>query len=720
MSVMDPTALSEGPSEPLTQLAVAHSVATDYWDWQGQHAPISAATIEAVLAALAVPAHTPEEVETSLQDVGDRFWRRTLPATVVTREGWTPWVFVHVPDGTGVRLTLDLEDGHEWEVRQVEHLVAPREVDGVMVGEAAFEVPWNLPLGWHRLVAHVEAEPLDPSSTTATVVVTPHRLTLPEGLDERRGVGVATQLYQVRSQGSWGIGDLGDAARLGAWASTQHGADFLLVNPLHAAEPVAPMEPSPYLPTTRRFLNPLYLRVEDVPEVAGLDQEDVARLAALAAHGRALNEVDGIDRDGSWELKRAALGLVHAVPLTGARADAYGEFLVEEGDGLVAYATWCALAETYELPAASWPTELQDPRGAAVARWRDEHLDTVDLHCWMQWLLAEQVRDVQSVLRASGMRVGLVEDLAVGVHTQGSDAWSLSDVLAGGVSVGAPPDQFNQLGQRWDQPPWRPDRLAEQGYRPFRDMVRNALRDSGGVRIDHVIGLFRLWWIPRGMTPDQGTYVRYDHEALIGILALEAQRAGAVVIGEDLGVVEPSAREYLLERGVLGTSILWFEWAGHGPRVPEHYRSLCLSSVTTHDLPPTAGYLALEHVAIRERLGLLTRSVEEEREAELGAIGHVRSALVLRGLLQPDASPEDLLVALHAWLGQTPSRMLVVGLSDLVGDRRAVNQPGTLDEYPNWRVPLTDAAGRLVRLEDVTSGGADGLAARIFGALGTA
>jgi 4-alpha-glucanotransferase len=250
-------------------------------------------------------------------------------------------------------------------------------------------------------------------------------------------------------------------------------------------------------------------------------------------------------------------------------------------------------------------------------------------------------------------------------------------------------------------------------------MVRAALRDSGGVRIDHVIGLFRLWWIPRGMTPDQGTYVRYDHEALIGILALEAQRAGAVVIGEDLGVVEPSAREYLLERGVLGTSILWFEWDGQGPRPPEHYRSLCLSSVTTHDLPPTAGYLGLEHVAIRQRLGLLTRSVEEEREAELGAIGHVRSALVLRGLLEPEASPEDLLVALHAWLGQTPSRMLVVGLSDLVGDRRAVNQPGTLDEYPNWRVPLTDAAGRPVRLEDVTAAGSEGLAARIFGALGT-
>jgi 4-alpha-glucanotransferase len=452
--------------------------------------------------------------------------------------------------------------------------------------------------------------------------------------------------------------------------------------------------------------------------VSRLDPEDAVRLEWLAARGDALNGADRIDRDGSWNLKRAALAIVHTVPLTGDRADAYRRFLDDEGEGLVAFATWCALAEAFGLPAEGWPSELRDPHDEAVARWREEHADEVDLHCWMQWLLAGQVREVQSALRVSGMRVGLVEDLAVGVHSAGSDAWSLSDVLAGGVSVGAPPDQFNQLGQRWDQPPWRPASLAEQGFGPFRDMVRTALRDSGGVRIDHVIGLFRLWWIPRGMTPDQGTYVRYDHEALVGILALEAQRAGAVVIGEDLGVVEPSAREYLLERGVLGTSILWFEWEERRPRPPDHYRQLCLSSVTTHDLPPTAGYLGLEHVAIRERLGLLTRSVEEEREAELGAIGRVRSALVLRGLLEPEASDEDLLVALHAWLGLTPSRMLVVALADLVGDRRAVNQPGTLDEYPNWRVPLTDAKGRLVRLEDLAGGANDGLAARIFTALG--
>ncbi len=709
------------PSEALRRLAAAHGVATDYWDWQGQHAPIHSQTIVTVLAALDVAAASPQEVDASLAGLDDARWRRTLPPTVVAREGWTPWVAVHVPHGTGVRLTVRLEDGAEWDVPQVDHLVSPRWVDGREIGEATFALPGNLPLGWHRIVAHLDAEPLLVESTTATLVVTPGRLEIPPGLageGSRRALGLMTQLYQVRSTGSWGIGDLHDLAELGAWAGDRHGADFVLVNPLHAAEPVPRMEPSPYLPTTRRFLNPLYLRVEDVPEVHELDADDRARVAALAGLGHDLNDASSLDRDAAWRLKRAALGLVHAAGLRGDRADAYRRFLDTEGDGLTAYATWCAIAEEHGLPYAEWPAELQDPRSDAVARFRAENAEAVDLHQWMQWLLAEQVRVTQAALRRSGMRLGLVEDLAVGVHTEGSDAWSLSSTLAKGVAVGAPPDQFNQLGQTWGQPPWRPDRLAEQGYRPFRDMVRTALRDSAGVRIDHVIGLFRLWWIPEGMTPDQGAYVRYDHEALIGILVLEAQRAGAVVIGEDLGVVEPSARDYLLERGLLGTSILWFEWDESGPRPPEAYRGLCLSSVTTHDLPPTAGYLALEHVAIRERLGLLTRSVEEEQAEELQAIDAVRHALRERGLLSADATPEDELVALHQWLAATPSHMLAVALADLVGDRRAVNQPGTIDAYPNWRVPLAGPDGQPVMLDDITAGSVDALASRVFGALG--
>ena len=300
------------------------------------------------------------------------------------------------------------------------------------------------------------------------------------------------------------------------------------------------------------------------------------------------------------------------------------------------------------------------------------------------------------------MSVGVVHDLAVGVHPEGADSWGLRDALARGVSVGAPPDQFNQLGQDWSQPPWHPERLAELGYAPFRDMVRALLADSGGLRIDHVIGLFRLWWIPDGMGAVEGAYVRYDHEAMIGILVLEAARAGAVVIGEDLGVVEPFARDYLRERGLLGTSILWFEW-GHDGRLlaPESYRDLCLATVTTHDLPPTAGYLDLAHVELRERLGLLTLTVEEERATERAALDKVRGALVERGLLAPDADVEEQVLALHRYLCQTPSKMLGVALADLVGDRRIINQPGTNDEYPNWRIPLAGPDDRPMALEEV-------------------
>jgi 4-alpha-glucanotransferase len=268
--------------------------------------------------------------------------------------------------------------------------------------------------------------------------------------------------------------------------------------------------------------------------------------------------------------------------------------------------------------------------------------------------------------------------------------------------VGAPPDPFNQRGQDWSQPPWRPDRLEEQGYAPLRDLVAAVLRHAGGVRVDHIIGLFRLWWIPEGMSPADGTYVRYDHEAMIGVLALEAHRAGAVVVGEDLGVVEPSAREYLASRGVLGTSILWFERGDDGRPLPaERWRELCLASVTTHDLPPTAGYLAGEHVRLRDRLGLLTRPLEEEIAVDEAERESWLEELRARGLLSLDGDETEQVRALHEYLTLTPSRLRCVALTDAVGDRRTQNQPGTTDEYPNWRVPLSGPDGRPMLLEDV-------------------
>lgn len=691
------------PPARLVELAQAHGVATEYWDWLGRHVSVSDASIHAVLTALGVEVTDEDSVEAALAEHADTPWRRTLPPTVVTRAGRPQQVQVHVPAGSSVRLAVQLEDGSTREVVQVDRWVPDRVVDGVVLGEATFELAADLPLGWHHIVAEVDGPPLEPASLRSTLVVTPERLELPGAVADRRVVGLMAQLYQVRSAGSWGVGDLRDLAELATWAAAAHDADFILVNPLHAAEPVPPMESSPYLPTTRRFVNPLYLRVEDIAEVASLDASGRRRMGALAGRGRALNSGTRIDRDAAWAVKKEALTLVFEAGRSPQRAAAFAAFCEREGEGLVRFATWCALADAHGLPFTQWPEPLQDPDSAEAAAFAVQAPEAVDLYRWMQWLLEQQLAAAQHDAQMAGMPVGVVHDLAVGVHPVGADAWALGDALARGVTVGAPPDPFNQLGQNWSQPPWRPDRLAEQGYAPFRDMVRTVLRDSGGIRVDHILGLFRLWWIPEGAAPAEGTYVYLDHEALIGILVLEAQRAGAMVIGEDLGVVAPNVRDVLVERGLLGTSILWFERDGDTVRAPESYRELCLSTVTVHDLPPTAGYLSLEHVAVRQQLGLLTRSVEEEREVEEAAIGRVRAALGERGLLAVGNVDDidETVVALHRWLALTPSRMLAVALPDLVGDRRAINQPGTNDEYPNWRLPLAGPDGEIVDLDDV-------------------
>jgi 4-alpha-glucanotransferase len=711
------------PSPRLAELAQAHGVATDYWDWQGRHVVISAATIRAVLGALGVPAADDDEVEGAFAEVADAAWRRTLPPSLVMRAGSAVQVHAHVPAGSGIRLTIELEDGGRRDAVQVDRWVPDRTVGGVDLGEATFEIPGDLPLGWHRLLADTDVPAVDPDSTETTLVVTPQCLELPPGPREGRVVGLAAQLYQVRSAGSWGMGDLGDLRDLAVWAARDHGAGFVLVNPLHAGEPVLPLEASPYLPTTRRFVSPLYLRVGEVPEIANLTAVQADAVARLAQRVQRAEGEDSLDRDAVWAAKREALLMVFQAPRDGARDRAFADYCAREGDGLLRYATWCVLAERHGLPWSAWPEHLRDPASPEVAAFRAEHRAAIDFHRWLQWVLGEQLAQVQREARAAGMPLGIVHDLAVGVHPGGADAWALGGALARGVTVGAPPDQFNQLGQNWSQPPWRPGGLAALGYAPFRDLVRAVLRDAGGIRVDHVMGLFRLWWIPQDAAPAEGTYVAYDHEALLGILMLEAHRAGAVVVGEDLGVVEPRVRDTLLERGVLGTSILWFEWDGDAPKAPEQYRDLCLSTVTTHDLPPTAGYLTLEHVAVRERLGLLTRTADAERAAEQAAITKVIDQLVARGLLDrptadgfrgSGADIDAVVVALHRWLAATPSRMLAVALPDLVGDRRSVNQPGTDDEYPNWRLPLSGPDGRPVTLDDIRR---SPLAGSLFAAL---
>ncbi|OBG86585.1 4-alpha-glucanotransferase [Mycobacterium sp. E136] len=685
------------PAASLVELARRYGVATDYEDWAGRRIAVAPSTLISVLAALGVSAATEDDRAAALAAHDREYWERRLPPTIIGRAGATSTFWVHVTHGNPVSLRIHLEDGSvRTDLRQLENNRAPYDLDGRLIGEATFQMPANLPIGYHRLELHAD----DRAFTTA-LIVSPATLVPPSG----RQWGLATQLYSVRSERSWGIGDLTDLTDLAVWSAATHDAGFILVNPLHAAAPVAPMEPSPYLPTSRRFVNPIYLRVEAIPEYAYVRRRNRIRKLREGVQSRA-DRADQVDRDAAWKVKRSALEAVYEVPRSAGRDLAYAAYRAREGASLDDFAIWCALAERHGADWHQWPRELQHPANPAVAAFAAEHADAVDFHRWLQWQLDDQLTAAQATALQTGMGLGIMHDLAVGVDPNGADSWALQDVLALGVTAGAPPDEFNQLGQDWSQPPWRPDQLERLAYEPFRALVNAVLRHAGGVRIDHIIGLFRLWWIPNGSRPTEGTYVRYDHEAMIGIVALEAHRAGAVVVGEDLGTVEPWVRDYLHERGLFGTSILWFEAdrdGDGGPLPAERWREYCLSAVTTHDLPPTAGYLAGEHVRLRDQLGLLTRPAADEladdREQQKRWLDELRRA----GLLGDagDSDSAEIVEALHRYLGRTPSRLLSLSLADAVGDLRTQNQPGTTDEYPNWRVPLAGPGGKELLLEDV-------------------
>ena len=700
-------------SDPaLGELADRFGISTQFYDWKGRHTQVGEQTVIAILAEFGVDASTPERARAAAQRVRDDHWRRIVQPCVVLRAGQEGRVDVHVPAGAPVSLRIVGEDGNDHLPWQVDNWNPDRPIDGRMIGEATFGIPENLPLGYHELIVTIGTHDAEGSAedggihttATSTIIVTPNRVGLPRRMGASRVWGYAAQLYSVRSHHSWGLGDLTDLADLCTWSASQ-GAGYLLTNPLHAAEVAGRMEPSPYLPSSRLFVNPIYIRPELIAEYHDLDQYDASLIESLRTTTLDDDPQALLDRDRTWQAKSQALELIHRVDMSASRRMAFTAFRVARGRRLEDFATWCLLSELHGSDWHDWPAELHDPHGVAVARVRREHADRIDFHMWLQWIADQQLSTAQSSGTDVGMPVGLICDLAVGVNGSGADAWMLNGLFAREMNVGAPPDPFNQAGQDWGQPPMRPDVLEQMAYAPLREMVSNALRHAGGVRIDHIMGLFRLWWVPRGLGPRHGAYVRYNHEAMVGVVALEAYRAGALVIGEDLGTVEPWVRDHLASRGILGTSIMWFETGPDGrPKQPQQWREHAMSSVTSHDLPPTSSYLRGDHVELRDRLGLLTESVDEERENARRERETWLASLRQQGVLEADEDdPEQVTLAMHTLLTRTPSKVINATLTDAVGDPRTQNLPGTEDEYPNWRVPLSGPDGEPVYLEDLYS-----------------
>jgi 4-alpha-glucanotransferase len=615
----------------LVALAEAHGVATWYEDWHRQRRDVAPESVTGVLRLLGVDASTPEAVRRELAAVREARQHDVLPGTVVVRRG------------TGRPLagpaTVTLEDG------------GTREVTAI---------PDDLPLGWHRLRS---------GDRDVTLVVVPAEL--PEAPETW---GWMLQLYALHSADSWGIGDLGD---LRSFVRGQD-AGLILLNPLHAITPTLPVPSSPYSPSSRRFANPLYLRVSDTDAYRRADPELRARVDAL----RPSPAGDGlIDYSAVWTAKRAALELLW--PLA-------GDVDTDADPGLTDFATFCALAEQHGANWQAWPEDLRRPDSPAVRAARSG--ERVAFHVWVQHLLEAQLDAANEAAREAGMPVGVVHDLAVGIDPSGADGWLLQDVLAAGVHAGAPPDAFNQLGQDWGLAAWRPDRLIETGYAAYRDMLRRIFRYAGGLRVDHVAGLWRLWWVPPGMGAAEGTYVHYDPEAMLGILALEAHRAGAVVIGEDLGTVLPVVTEGLERMNMLGSAVLWFtrdyDDPDGGYLPAEKYPRNALASISTHDLPTATGFLTGEQVRVRAELGQLAGDVADERRTAEKDREQLLAVLRAAGLVTADSSDSDIVVAMHEFLARTPCRFVTASLYDVLGEVNQPNLPGTTDEYPNWRMPL--------------------------------
>ncbi len=692
--------------ELLHALAESYGFGTSYRASNGLITEPPAESFVKLLRAMGVALDddpSDEELEFHLAARHAYWATRPLPLCVVAEQGQEKHFNVHVHDGHWSHVWIALEDGSSRDAWQDENWAPPFVADdGVAWGEATYHVLGDLPCGYHEL--HLESDNLN---ETCPLIVVPATVSTTTDVVAKPVWGVMAQLYSVRSEQSWGVGDFADLAALAREVGAV-GADYLLINPVHAAEPVPPVEDSPYLPTSRRFVNPIYISVEAVPEYAALDARSRAEMEEFAAPLKALNRsAEPLQRDRVFAAKLAALReLFHLSMANEARRDDFFTFAEAEGEGLREFAHWCA-AQAAE----------SEHEGAPRHDAGDDIEELVQYYIWLQFIADEQRRVAQEAAVDAGMSIGIMTDLAVGIHPGGADAATLGSVLVPDASVGAPPDQYSQQGQDWSQPPWNPFGLAAEGYAPWRDLLRTVLRHSGGIRVDHILGLFRLYWVPRMDSPLYGAYMNYDHEAMVGILALEAERAGAVVVGEDLGTFEPWVQDVLRDKGILGTTVLWFESVPpeQAPRPAQQYRNLSLTAIGTHDLPPTAGYVNGAHNELRHELGLVEETLDELNAADAVWISQVLAVAQAEGAFDGTAlasldftdrslgdyeDTEALLEGLTRFIASTPSAMTCTNLVDMVGDTRIQNQPGTNSEqYSNWCIPLCDASGDPVTVE---------------------
>jgi len=668
----------------LKELADALGIVGEYVDQTGETRVTNDETRRALLSAMGVEASTAADLRHALDDVRANARRRRLDAVRVVR----------LDDPTARALSVRASPGLSWRLEVQSETGEVVERSGVWDEPAFREIVLpELPLGYHR-VRLFAGESVDEQ----TLIIVPPRCVTPSDLlgGDARTFGITANLYTVQSGTNWGVGDFTDLGALAAWAGN-NGADFIGVNPLHALLN-RNHDVSPYSPLTRLFRNPIYIDVAQVPEL-GYTPELCERIGSpeFLSSLEPLRESDVVRYEQVMAVKGIALDALHRVfveQIRGRRdprGGAYERYLLEQGTALDRFALWMTIMEQQATSDwRRWPEHLRSPDGPAVEEYARAHANRLDFHRWVQFEADRQLAVAAEQGRDAGMRIGLYQDLAIGVAPGGADTWSFADLFARGATIGAPPDPYAATGQNWGLPPVDPSALARSGYRYFVDTLRSAFRHAGALRIDHVLGFFRMFWIPEGGTAADGAYVRYPTEDLLGILALESVRHQALVVGEDLGTVPDEVGPALQRWGVLSSKVLIFERERGGQfKSPRAYPSLALATANTHDMSPLAGYWEGRDIDTRVAVGLLPSDeaghAHDEREQDrIALLQRLADDDVLPFAIAP-AAPPDLRGAVHELLCQSPAQLVGVSLDDLAGEVDAVNVPGVGPEtHPSW------------------------------------
>ena len=690
----------------LARLAAAAGIESGYWDGLGERRDLTDATARALLGALGIEADG--DVGAVASALEDEAATATLAPVVMLDTGAAPGVEITLDPGAAAKAiawelateTGAIVHGNAQPMRLDANIVHAR--DGSTLARYRLELDLRNPLapGYHCLR-------LPNLAARCALIVVPKACHIAPPLTAGgRSWGLAIQLYSLRSRRNWGIGDFTDLASIATLAG-RAGAALVGINPLHARHLARPEEASPYAPSSRLALDPMYLDVEAIADYAGCDA--VRALVAAPAFEGALataRAVRLVDYAAVAALKLPMLHLLyehfcaHTAPAD-ARAREFRAFVFAGGRDLERFATFETLRGRLRGPDGEiprwhdWPTRWRDPEGAAVRDFCAANAHEIAFQHYLQWQADLQLRAAAEAARAAGMAVGLYRDLAVGASGDGAECWGDQGLFARGANTGAPPDLLNRTGQDWGLPPWIPRALAARGHAPWRAVLRANMQCAGALRIDHVMALTRLFWIPHGMPGTAGGYVRNGFEHLAGIVALESVRNGCTVIGEDLGSVPDGLREALAARGFLSYRVLLFErhWQGDGSfKRPSEYPRQALATVVTHDMATIAEYWSGGDIARRDSLGLFPDAALRDAEASRREPEREKLLDLIAGLgIAPDPAggTDAVTSALHAAVGATQAMIALVQLDDITGERDPVNMPGTYREYPNWRRKLS-------------------------------